>query len=443
MRGRCMHKLVSKLIVYRNLPADNILMPLAEVCAEVERGSYNKEQTIGKVYDQIHKLLDIATVYGFNKNLWHNYLTYLLVSVETPFAITCEKEGACEGSVNALALNDFAIFKALFDYDFTALEKALGINCFDIITNYRAVAKKETRFNKNISEKVQGLSEKLEQAATAEDFYRLVTDFYKAYGVGKLGLNKAFRIDHKGSEVELVPISNTELITFDDLIGYERQKQALRENTEAFVEGRPANNVLLFGDSGTGKSSSIKALINQYYDQGLRMIEIYKHQFQDLSAIIAQIKSRNYRFVIYMDDLSFEEFETEYKYLKAIIEGGLEVRPNNILIYATSNRRHLINETWKDRNDVTHNEGIYKSDTMQEKLSLVNRFGCTIYYGQPDQKEFYNIVVELAHKAGLDISDEELCAEAKKFELHHGGISGRTAQQFINYMQGVRGIEKA
>lgn len=438
-----MHKLVSKLIVYRNLPADNILMPLAEVCADVESGSHEKEAAIGKVYDQIHKLLDIATVYGFNKNLWHNYLTYLLVSVETPFAITCEKEGACEGSVNALALNDFAIFKALFDYDFTALEKALGINCFDIITNYKAVAKKETRFNKNISEKVQGLSEKLEQAASAEDFYRLVTDFYKAYGVGKLGLNKAFRIDHKGSEVELVPISNTELITFDDLIGYERQKKALRENTEAFVEGRPANNVLLFGDSGTGKSSSIKALINQYYDQGLRMIEIYKHQFQDLSAIIAQIKSRNYRFVIYMDDLSFEEFETEYKYLKAIIEGGLEVRPNNILIYATSNRRHLINETWKDRNDVTHDEGIYKSDTMQEKLSLVNRFGCTLYYGQPDQKEFYNIVVELAHKAGIAISDEELCAEAKKFELHHGGVSGRTAQQFINYMQGVRGIEKA
>lgn len=433
-----MHKLVSKLIVYRNLPADNILMPLAEVCAQVEGGSYNKEEVIGKVYDQIHKLLDIATVYGFNKNLWHNYLTYLLVSVETPFAITCEKEGACEGSVNALAMNDFAIFKALFDYDFTALEKELGINCFDIITNYKAVAKKETRFNKNISEKVQGLSEKLEQAATAEDFYELVTDFYKAYGVGKLGLNKAFRIDHKGNQVELVPISNTELITFDDLIGYERQKQTLRENTEAFVEGRPANNVLLFGDSGTGKSSSIKALINQYYDQGLRMIEIYKHQFQDLSAIIAQIKSRNYRFVIYMDDLSFEEFETEYKYLKAIIEGGLEVRPSNILIYATSNRRHLINETWKDRNDVTHNEGIYKSDTMQEKLSLVNRFGCTIYYGQPDQKEFYNIVVELAHKAGIEMSDEELCAEAKKFELNHGGVSGRTAQQFINYILGVR-----
>ena len=112
------------------------------------------------------------------------------------------------------------------------------------------------------------------------------------------------------------------------------------------------------------------------------MIEIYKHQFRDLSQVIAQIKNRNYRFIIYMDDLSFEEFEIEYKYLKAIIEGGLEVRPDNILIYATSNRRHLINETWKDRNDVTQEDGIYKSDTMQEKLSLVNRFGCTIYYGQ-------------------------------------------------------------
>ena len=181
-----MHKLVSKLIVYRNLPVDNILMPLAQVCAEVESGSYEKEAVIGKVYDQIHKLLDIATVYGFNKNLWHNYLTYLLVSVETPFAITCEKEGACEGSVNALALNDFAIFKALFDYDFSSLEKALGINCFDIITNYQAVAKKETRFNKNISEKVQGLSEKLEQAATAEDFYKLVTDYFNSITLADL-----------------------------------------------------------------------------------------------------------------------------------------------------------------------------------------------------------------------------------------------------------------
>ncbi|WP_299446062.1 ATP-binding protein [uncultured Phascolarctobacterium sp.] len=437
-----MHKLVSKLIVYRNLPEDNLLQPLAELCAQVESGSYNKEAVISKIYDQIHRLLDIATVYGFNKNLWHNYLTYLLVSVETPFAITCEKEGACEGSVNALAFNDFDVFQKLFAYDFAPLEKELGINCFSIITNYQAVSKKETRYNKNISEKVQRLSEALANVQNAEAFYELVTDFYKAYGVGKLGLNKAFRLAQQGNGAKLVPIANTDAIAFDDLVGYERQKQALRENTEAFVAGRPANNVLLFGDSGTGKSSSIKALINAYYDQGLRLIEIYKHQFQALSEVIAQIKSRNYRFIIYMDDLSFEEFETEYKYLKAIIEGGLEVRPDNILIYATSNRRHLINETWKDRNDVTNEEGIYKSDTMQEKLSLVNRFGCTIYYGQPDQKEYFEIVKELAQREGLAIPEDELLLEAKRFELHHGGISGRTARQFINYMQGTKKFAK-
>lgn len=437
-----MHKLVSKLIVYRNLPEDNLLRHLADVCAQVESGGYNKEAVISKIYDQIHRLLDIATVYGFNKNLWHNYLTYLLVSVETPFAITCEKEGACEGSVNILVLNDFAVFQKLFAYDFGPLEKELGITCFDIVTNYQAVSKKETRYNKNISEKVRRLSEALANAQTAAAFYELVTAFYKAYGVGKLGLNKAFRLAQEGITAELVPIANTEAITFADLVGYERQKQALRENTEAFVAGRPANNVLLFGDSGTGKSSSIKALINEYYDQGLRLIEIYKHQFQALSEIIAQIKSRNYRFVIYMDDLSFEEFETEYKYLKAVIEGGLEVRPDNILIYATSNRRHLINETWKDRNDVTNEEGIYKSDTMQEKLSLVNRFGCTIYYGQPDQKEYFAIVSELARREGLEIPEEELHLEAKRFELHHGGISGRTARQFINYMQGIKKFAK-
>ena len=438
-----MYKLTSQLLVYRNLPQDNLLDALADICFELDSEDYYREELVSDVYKQVHKLLDIATVYGFDHNLWQNYLTYLLVSCENPFAITCEKVGACEGSVNRLAQYDFAIFRKLFAYDFSTLEDKLGIDCFSIITDYQAVVKNERRYNKNISEKVRELSAKLALAQSDEEFFNLVTDFYRQYGVGKLGLNKAFRIVHEEQhDAELVPISNTEQISFADLVGYEDQKERLIANTEAFVEGRAANNVLLFGDSGTGKSSSIKALINKYYDSGLRMIEIYKHQFRDLSAIIAQIKNRNYRFIIYMDDLSFEEFEIEYKYLKAIIEGGLEVRPENILIYATSNRRHLINETWKDRQDVTENDGIYKSDTMQEKLSLVNRFGCTIYYGQPSQKEYFAIVCELAHKQGVELDDDFLCAEAKKWELHHGGISGRTAQQFINYMKGVSEFAK-
>ena len=287
-------------------------------------------------------------------------------------------------------------------------------------------------------EKVQALSEKLEQTKDENEFFEAVTDFYKAYGVGMFGLNKAFRLIDKGQgEPDFYPINNLDKVMLDDLVGYEIQKKKLVDNTEAFVQGRKANNVLLFGDSGTGKSTSIKAIVNQYYDQGLRMIEIYKHQFKDLSGVIARIKNRNYRFIIYMDDLSFEEFEIEYKFLKAVIEGGVETKPENILIYATSNRRHLIKENWNDRNDMEHTQDMHRSDTMEEKLSLVNRFGVTISYTKPTPKEFMEIVITLARKQGIAMSDEDLKKEANKWELSHGGISGRTAQQFVNYLAGM------
>ena len=268
--------------------------------------------------------------------------------------------------------------------------------------------------------------------------YAPPADFYKAYGVGMFGLNKAFRLIDKGQgEPDFYPINNLDKVMLDDLVGYEIQKKKLVDNTEAFVQGRKANNVLLFGDSGTGKSTSIKAIVNQYYDQGLRMIEIYKHQFKDLSGVIARIKNRNYRFIIYMDDLSFEEFEIEYKFLKAVIEGGVETKPENILIYATSNRRHLIKENWNDRNDMEHTQDMHRSDTMEEKLSLVNRFGVTISYTKPTPKEFMEIVITLARKQGIAMSEEDLKKEANKWELSHGGISGRTAQQFVNYLAGM------
>ena len=311
------------------------------------------------------------------------------------------------------------------------------MDCFDRISHYRAIEKKELMYNKNVSEKVQALSLKLAEARDEQEFFDCVTGFYRAYGVGMFGLNKAFRIRQgENGDVAFCAINNMDTVTLDNLVGYELQKKKLVDNTLAFVQGRKANNVLLFGDSGTGKSTSIKAIVNEFYDRGLRMIEIYKHQFKDLSAVIARIKNRNYKFIIYMDDLSFEEFEVEYKFLKAVIEGGVETKPDNILIYATSNRRHLIKENWSDRSDMEHENGMHRSDTMEEKLSLVSRFGVTINYAKPSQKEYFHIVTELAHRCGIEMSDEELKAEANKWELSHGGISGRTAQQFINYLLG-------
>lgn len=434
-----MNQIISKLIIYGDLPKDSILMELADICEKVKSGIFNKDELITRAYKQVKRLLIVSTDYGFDKNLWQNYLTYLLITDENPFSITCEKIGANEGSVNHFAKNDFKAFMELFHYDFSYLEEALGVDCFSTLSSYHAIGKPELMYNKNVSEKVQELSDKLAGANTEDEFFTFVTDFYRDYGVGMFGLNKAFRIGSADSQghITFQAINNMDKVMLDDLIGYEIQKKKLIDNTRAFVEGRKANNVLLFGDSGTGKSTSVKAIVNEFYDKGLRMIEIYKHQFKDLSNVIARIKNRNYKFVIYMDDLSFEEFEVEYKFLKAVIEGGVETRPENILIYATSNRRHLIKENWKDRNDVEYKEGLHRSDTMEEKLSLVNRFGVTISYSKPTPKEYYEIAIGLARRAGITMTDDEIKQEANKWELSHGGISGRTAQQFVNYLLGA------
>lgn len=434
-----MYKIVSKLLMYGDMPKNSILMQLSDIFKQMDQDTQSRDELVTRIFTQVKHLLQVATDYGFDKNLWHNYLTYLLITDENPFSLTCEKVGANDGSVNFFAKGDFKAFKALFDFDFSEIEERLDIDCFTRLSQYKAIGKKELMYNKNVSEKVQTLSERLEKTANEDEFFDVVTDFYKAYGVGMFGLNKAFRIASRTeNHVEFCPINNMDTVMLDDLVGYEIQKKKLVDNTEAFVQGRKANNVLLFGDSGTGKSTSIKAIVNAYYDQGLRMIEIYKHQFRDLSNVIAQIKNRNYRFIIYMDDLSFEEFEIEYKYLKAVIEGGLEKKPDNILIYATSNRRHLVRERAGDKLEVMDDDDLHSSDTVQEKLSLVYRFGVRIYFGAPGKKEFQTIVKALAERNGIKMPEDELLLEANKWELSHGGLTGRTAQQFIDHLLGIQ-----
>lgn len=434
-----MYKEISRLVLYGDLDEDSILYRLADIFHDRDDGCVGDAELISRIYKQIKRLLDIATCYGFNRNLWQDYLAFILITNENSFTLTCEKTGAGNGTVNKFAKNDYEIFMRLFHYDFSDIEKSLGIDCFSTITDYQSLPKKEQMYNQNVSSRVRYISDHVSSAKSVDEVFDIMTAFYKQYGVGMFGLNKAFRIRHEdGRDMEFIAINNTDKVMLSDLVGYELQKQKLIENTEAFVQGRRANNVLLFGDSGTGKSTSIKAIINEYYDQGLRMIEIYKHQFKDLSAVISHVKNRNYKFIIYMDDLSFEEFEIEYKYLKAVIEGGLETRPDNVLIYATSNRRHLIRETWSDRDDVVNDNGMHRSDTMQEKLSLVNRFGVTICYSKPSKQEYNKIVTEIASRyPEIKLTDEELISEANKWEMSHGGVSGRTAQQFINYLAGA------
>ena len=424
-----------ELIVYRNLEDGDILYDMAFLMEHYKDEYYNAEDMSALLYDCIHRLIEMAGSYGFYGNLWHCYLANLLVNNENSYSCGCEIRGDIEGSINAAALHDIVIFKEFYDYDFTEMAEVLKVPEFVIIQDYVSSKQESKVYNKRICKRICELAESFNKDATPEEMKHTLTQFYKEYGVGKLGLHKSFRISHQEDGVSINPILNIAHVKLDDLVGYEIAKKKLMDNTEAFVSGKKANNCLLFGDAGTGKSSCIKAIANEYYDKGLRIIEVYKHQFQDLNDVITQIKNRNYKFIIYMDDLSFEEFEIEYKYLKAVIEGGLERKPENVLIYATSNRRHLIRENFNDREEIR--QDMHTGDTVQEKLSLVSRFGVTIYFGSPSKKEFQNIVSVLAERYGITMPQEQLLLEANKWELQHGGLSGRTAQQFIDYLLGL------
>lgn len=423
-----------ELLLYRHMEHGDILFEMSSLMQDYKDPTWEMERLRSTFYECVNGLLEMAASHGFEGNLWHNYLTFLLANDCNAYSTACEIVGTIEGSINEAALHDFEIFRELFDYDFSDMERVLGTSVMAMLLHYQSTEGHGKVFNKRVRDRICELSRKLAGSRDAIEFQEILTQFYKEFGVGKLGLHKAFRIAHTDAGAEIVPITKTSHVHLDDLVGYEIAKQKLVDNTEAFVSGRRANNCLLFGDAGTGKSSSIKAILNQYYDRGLRMIEVYKHQFHDLNDVIAQIKNRNYKFIIFMDDLSFEEFEIEYKYLKAVLEGGLEKKPDNVLIYATSNRRHLVRETFKDKAE--YDEELHINDTVQEKLSLVARFGVTIYYGSPSKKEFQTIVKELALRNGIAMQEDTLLLEANKWEMSHGGLSGRTAQQFVDYLLG-------
>jgi len=422
------------LLIYRNFKHQNILDDMTFLMEECRKSTFRPETYDEKAAGLAGNLIDFSENHGFCGNIWHTYLAYLLANNENSYSTSCEITGSVPGSINEIVLHDFAVFQELFHYDLDFLESKYKAPCFSVMKHYEAADRNGKVYNERIRDRICELSASLASSDGTEEFKDVLTQFYKEFGVGRFGLHKAFRVVHTDHGAKILPITKIAHVRLDDLIGYEIPKKKLRENTEAFVHGRKANNCILYGDAGTGKSSSCKAILNEYYDDGLRMIEIYRYQFQDLNDVIDQIKNRNYKFIIYMDDLSFEDFETEYKYLKAVIEGGLERRPDNVLIYATSNRRHLIREQFTDKEG--RRNDLHASDTVQEKLSLSARFGVSIFFNGPDKEAFNQIVLGLARRNHIMTEEEELLDAANKWELAHGGLSGRTAQQFIDYLMG-------
>ncbi len=270
--------------------------------------------------------------------------------------------------------------------------------------------------------------------ATSEDWATLLealATHYRQVGTGVFAAFRAFR----WQSGQLVGIAYPDPIQLQNLTGYEWQKAALIKNTDALLAGAPALHVLLYGSRGTGKSSLVKSLLGEYADRGLRLIEVTKTDLQDLPAIADRLRLVPQKFMLFVDDLSFEEDEDAFKALKVVLEGNLTARPQNIAVYATSNRRHLIREFFGDRPAPRDGDEIHAWDTVQEKLSFSDRFGLTLTFEPADQTTYLDIVRHLAEQSAIALAPDELDQRALQWATRHNGRSGRTARQFIDFLQ--------
>ena len=273
------------------------------------------------------------------------------------------------------------------------------------------------------------------ECGTTEITTEGIVRFHIANGCGEYAKYIAFvRRDGRS-----IPITNPDLVRIDSLKGYEEIRKPVVDNTVAFIDGLPANNCLLFGDRGTGKSSTVKALLNEYCDRGLRLIELPKQYLNEFPDIVQEIAGLPLKFIIFIDDLSFQSGDPNYTALKSILEGGISSRPDNALIYATSNRRHILTETFSAR----EGDDLHRSDTIQESLSLSDRFGVQVCFLAPGRTIYYNIIHSLATERGIDIDSKELEMAAERWATKKGGRSPRTAVQFIDYAEArlSRGLE--
>ncbi len=377
---------------------------------------------------------------------WQNHLLVRLLEDENPLSRKAQLAGPHEvgDSLLAMACSELRVLQSLFQLDARTLCGAMhtllrtldGKHAADWLVawdNLRPLAAAST---------AAGLprSRLKESLAAVGDWATALPELlahYATAGAGLFAHYLAFRWVRAGGRGELVGIAHPDPVRLDDLFGYDGERRLLLQNTEQFLAGFPANNILLYGDRGTGKSSTIKALLNEYGERGLRLIEVPRELLGDYSQICNLVRDRREKFILFVDDLSFDEHETSYKGLKAILEGSLEAKPSNLLLYATSNRRHLVQERFSDRHGAANDgDEIHSQDTAQEKLSLSDRFGITITFLAPDQDRYLAIVAALAAQRGLRLAAEELRARALAWAARHNGRSGRSARQFVDHLSG-------
>ena len=404
---------LSNLLVCRSILGDSLIQELAASIASPD--------DLGLSHTFAGHLIEKAEEEGWSGNLIHALFLHLLSQEGCLAAKMAEMgNGHIGRSLEEAFIHDMnKLLPAL-------LEPACSIVNVSLLDDY-------TPSVPYTLEATQFLEAQLIGKTSPEEITQAFLLFYSKYGYGEIASHQAFSWNSDSKKLQ--GIRHFEAMDFQDIIAYKSQKEQLINNTLAFINKMPANNVLLVGARGTGKSSGVKALAKAYYTEGLRLVQIQKSQLSDLPIIMSNLRQyASKRFIIFLDDLSFEESDSDYKYLKSAIEGGVESRPDNVLIYATSNRRHLIRETWRDR--VDGQDELFKNDSINETISLSDRFGLIITYLEPSQDDYLAIIDHFLQQAGVHLEKEELRVLGHRWNLEHSGRSGRSARQFVMHYLG-------
>ncbi|MBE0068573.1 DUF815 domain-containing protein [Thermoanaerobacterium thermosaccharolyticum] len=401
-----------RFVIYKNVLSDDTVKKFVKILEFISDGKPDVDG-VYKLYSELYsELTKYAVKNDVYNGIWKSKINDLVKVDENIFSLLSEKFGQdmIDKRLKMAAEKELETLKKLADVDLIGyVEEHLSFNMppWENLINHS---------NKG------DIADILDCKSIDE-----IIDYYNKNGCGLFNRYRAFRWDNG----ELIGVENPDPVEFDDLIGYEEEHRIVIDNTNRFMRGLPASNILLYGDRGTGKSSTVKAVLNMYYKKGLRLIEVSRQDMMDLNKIINIISSRGLKFILFLDDLSFEENETEYKVLKSTLEGGIGKLPDNVIIYATSNRRHLIREYLDDS---VQNE-LHLMDTKEEKLSLADRFGITITFMSPNQEEYLKIVESLAQKYGISLDMDTLKSESIRWCTWHNGMSPRSAKQFIDYIR--------
>ncbi|MDR1019343.1 MAG: ATP-binding protein [Synergistaceae bacterium] len=413
---------------FRNLPASSTLAKLKKT---VRLSPPARHEMVALMKEVASDIVDEAEALSLEGDLWETFLALRLAQDDNALGRAAELNSVPTGSVVTVALSELWSLQKIVTTARTMVDNAAELDGLRILKTYALSSHEKRAPLAPALKSVSRLAAAFRDAQSPDEMMSALLGFYTSRGSGIFSLYRAF-IWSPGKGLQ--PVKDPDPQKLSSLLGYGDQKDELLANTKLFLGGQAANNVLLYGDSGTGKSSSVKALLNEpdFIAAGLRMIEVNKEQISEIPSIMRLVGERNYRFILFLDDLSFEDYEVEYKHLKALIEGGIERKPDNVVIYATSNRRNIVREVWKDRR--ASNDDVHGWDTMQEKLSLSDRFGITIWYSSLDKEKYMEIVRFYVAEYGIEIQEDELERLAMRWEIGRGGFSGRTARQFAQHL---------